>query len=306
MYRVKDIKKILDENVQGQEKAKRAAAVLVYNKMRGIKENIVFVGPSGCGKTEIFRALKEKFKNLIFIYDVSNITNDGFSGIKKSYSVFESMIISGFSKEEIENSIIVLDEFDKMCQSKHTAQGDNVSSSIQAEFLTMIEGTVVKAKVLDDYVYFNTSNISFVFCGAFEDIYKKKKMSAQKSFGFSNETNKTDETITTEDLIDYGVRTEIMGRISRIVELYYLSEEDIKNLLMDPHKSPISKLAIDYKCEIDIKEDTIDMLIKSGLDNSRGVRALRGIIQDYIDMEIYEPGSSKSLTIRYQESEQSR
>ena len=296
MATAKEIKSYLDKYIQGQEEAKRRAAVMVYNHMRGIKENVLFIGPSGSGKTEIFRALQAIFPRQIVIYDISNITQDGWSGSKKYNSVFKTLLQTGYSKREIENMLIVFDEFDKITEPCHTSQGDNVHDQVQSELLSMIEGSDVP---LDkDGGCIDTRGISFAFCGAFNPLYTKRRAAAEsRTIGFSEAVKEERKPITIEDLMNEGLKPELAGRISGIAVLDALDRNQVRELLRHPMMSPFSKMASKYNCSIYATNELIDELIEMSQDNRRGVRAIASYIQDQIDKEIYEPGSSGLLSI---------
>lgn len=280
----KQIKAFLDENIYNQEDAKIAAATLLYNHNRGIRKNILFVGPSGCGKTEIFRSLNKIYKN-IYIFDASNITSDGWKGSKKSFSVFEEMANCGFSKYEIEHSIIVFDEFDKLCTPQFTATGENVSANVQGEMLSLIEGRNIST----GHAVINTSNISFVFLGAFENLFKKQEKE-ERGLGFGNElrVSKTLKPISMQDVIDYGMRTEVAGRITSITQLSPLKEEDFYKILNDEKISPIERLEKQYGFSLNLTDEKLHEIAKEAVDNKMGARFINSKIQDLYDKEIFE------------------
>ena len=282
----KEIKSYLDSHIIGQEDAKKQASVILWSHMNGIKRNALFAGPSGCGKTEIFRQLKSIFKD-IYIYDVSNVTTSGFKGNKKADSVFSDLIEMGVPIKNIEHSVIVFDEFDKMCVPSHTAQGDNVSRQNQGEFLSMIEGTDLSTPdgVID------TRNISFVFLGAFEDIFLKKKAENEThhiGFGQQDKEKQDEYSITIDDLIDYGVRTEIAGRIMSITRLNKLTADDYVELMKNPGMSPIIKAENAYGIKLNIPEEEIRKMAEEASEKGLGARWLQSEVMMRCDKEIYE------------------
>ena len=300
----KEIKEYLDTYIEGQEDAKRSAAVLVYNHLRGIKENICFVGPSGCGKTEIFRTLMRAFPKLIYIQSVSPFSSEGFRGGNKYNSCFCSMARLGWSLEEIEHSIVVFDEFDKIIEPTSSSEG-NLAREYQREFLTMVEGSNIKINTASERrddegtTLMSTSEVSFVFCGAFESIFtERKKKATSVPLGFTSvQEDKRKKEVTLEELVKYGMRNELAGRISVVCTLYALTREQVRNLLLDPNRSPIAKLAVKYRANISVTEEFIDELLDTSQVEELGVRALYGIIQKEIDKEVYEEGSSGKVQL---------
>ena len=169
----KEIYDYLDERVIKQDEAKKAAAMIMWKCLRGIKQNIMFCGPTGCGKTEIWRCLHTLFPYRIAIVDVSSLTMEGFSGNTKWQDLFRSEHF-----RDSKYTIMVLDETDKMLSPKFTSRGENVSEHIMNEGLKIIEGTTMKIKISNDnYRSVDTNKISFVLLGAFsrkaEEIAKK-------------------------------------------------------------------------------------------------------------------------------------
>ena len=170
----REIYDYIDKHVWRQEEAKKAASVITYQCLRGIKSNAMFIGPSGCGKTHIWRCLQKLFPDRIEITDISNLTQDGWKGDKKWSSLLTAPIFrSG------KHSILVLDEADKMLAPRYS-YNNNISLSIQAEGLTMLEGTRVDIKIDSVIHSIDTSKISFVLCGAFSN---KAHDVAEKSSG---------------------------------------------------------------------------------------------------------------------------
>ena len=173
----------------------------VYNSMlkdiedvakfwHGKKRNVLFSGPTGCGKTEIWRVLSQLYPN-IQIVDGTMLTMEGWSGAFKLRDIFANM-----SREQAESAIVVIDEFDKLCEPKYGSGGNNYSAAMKNELLKMIEGNKVffpedKGKVAME---FDTSKISFVFCGSFETLITRKR-EINSSIGFGKSIDKSDISV---------------------------------------------------------------------------------------------------------------
>ena len=168
----------------------KAASMLLYNHLHGKKRNVLFAGPTGCGKTEIWRVLSQLYPN-IQVVDGTMLTMEGWSGAFKLRDIFANM-----SREQAESAIVVIDEFDKLCEPKYGSGGNNYSAAMQNELLKMIEGNKVffpedKGKVAME---FDTSKISFVFCGSFETLITRKR-EINSSIGFGKSIDKSDISV---------------------------------------------------------------------------------------------------------------
>lgn len=312
-YTPKEFKEYLDKTVRGQEQAKKAASILLYNHCRGIKDNILFIGPSGCGKTQIWRSLKEIYP-AIYIFDVSGMSQKGYTGEKKADSFLQQMLADGLSKSQIEHSIIVFDEFDKVCIPEIGSGGTNHTYNMQAEFLSMVEGTKMSVKTTgseslgyDRMTNIDTSHMSFVFLGAFEDLYKARD--EIKTFGFNSGADTNGESVSvtfnaaevdTDEVIRYGLRTELAGRIGDIVTLEKLSKDDYTYILKTPSMSPIAFFADQYQMDIRISRPFMDEVVDKAYKKPTGVRGLRTEIKKYINEEIYEPGSTSGKVVLHE------
>ncbi len=279
----KEIYAMLDKKVCEQKEAKEAASMLLWEQMNGIKSNMVFIGPTGCGKTEIFRQLKKIYSD-IYIIDASAITQDGWKGSFKITDIFRNI----GDVKKIERSIMVMDEADKMFEPQTTASGENVSYSVQNELLKIIEGEELH---IDDMVI-DTSKISFVFMGAFESLLSKKR-EVSGGIGFGKEVGKDDVTydddFTLSDLVEYaGVRREIAGRISAIVQLRPMTAKSYFQILNTPEMSPISQVSELFHRRIEISDFAKYELAKEAADSGMGVRYMYSKIKQMMEKQIFE------------------
>lgn len=286
-----DIEKYLDARIYGQNEAKHMAAEILHACFLNKKINWMFKGPSGCGKTEIFRRLK-KIYPYIYIYDVSSLSSDGFKGRKKAYSVFDEMRACGMTTEQIEHSIIVFDEFDKIVSPMYTSGGDNVHTEVQAELLSIVEGT----KIVRNGQSIDTSKISFIFLGAFSELTASKKDNAgnrQIGFGRQNEEDSNSMTITLEDIISYGLMPELAGRIYGMTSLNGFSEDDYRHIIMTDSAGILSNIAEEFGVKsIALNDATINEMASLAAKNGLGIRHMANMIrgkllsEDLIDSEI--------------------
>lgn len=289
----------LDEMIYKQEQAKKAVATLVFNHLHGRSRRCVLVGPSGCGKTEIFRAVKSFYRN-VYIYDASTITSEGFKGNRKYNSFLSDMLMSGFTPNDVEHSIMVFDEFDKLVTPKTTSSGENVNYEIQGQFLSMVEGTDINVKYRSgDFVkeaIINTSNMSFVFLGAFEGIKMGGVDQEEKEIGFekSEAPKKSYSDITIQDMIDYGMRPELAGRISNISRLEGFNKTDYINILKNNSAGIIDRIAYEYGMDhITLSEKTIETLADEAEKTGLGIRYLMSEVIRLLDESAFEDGIAK-------------
>lgn len=276
----------LTKHIYGQEKAVRAAAMILYNHRQGRKRNVLFIGQTGSGKTEIWRVCKQLYPN-IRIIDSTMITGEGWSGNFKINSIFENM-----SRQEAEEAIIVFDEFDKLCEPKIGSGGTNHSFTVQNELLKLIEGTTVRLKNFS----IDTSKISFVFCGSFEHLLERKTdKEAEQSIGFGANPEKKEayrvyeDILQASDLVKYaGMRQEIAGRIQQIVQLSPMTAEAYQEILKDDQMSPLHQLERQYGVKLCLDEDTERKLVQEAEETRMGVRYLRSRIQQMLDEQMFQ------------------
>ena len=282
-YTPKEIYNDLDRKVWEQEEAKKAASVIMYQCLRGIKSNAMFIGPSGCGKTHIWHCLTEFFPDRIEIVDSSSLTLDGWKGSTKWKDLLRSPIFrSG------DHSILVLDEVDKMLAPKFS-YGENVSYSIQSEGLTMLEGARVAVK--DDSVNgIDTAKISFVLCGAFSnkahDVAEKN--GGRIGFGVAQEAVQPyAKPLDEQDLIEFGVMPEFLGRIQRIVNLQPMTADDYYRMT-DNSLGLLAHIREQYQADIRLTPQKRWELAKLASRTGLGVRGMENQIRQLIDNALFD------------------
>ena len=271
----KKIYSYLDKRVWKQDAAKRAAAILAYNSLyREVKENAMFIGPTGCGKTYIWRCLQELFPDRIEIVDGSNITADGWKGEKKWSTLLDSPIIcSG------DPAILVIDESDKMLAPKYSSHSENVSQSIAAEGLKMMEGTIADVKSGSFTYQVDTSRISFVLCGAFSnkanEIARDSNNGSSIGFGATPHTVKAyDQPLTTQDLT---------------LEDYYR--------IVDSGCGPVRRVQEQYKVEISMTKSRRRELAEDAFQSGLGVRGMENRIRQLVDDAIFDDCNRQSFEL---------
>ena len=283
-YNPRKIYDYLERKVWKQEEAKKAASVIMYQCLRGIKSNAMFIGPSGCGKTHVWRCLKEIFPGRIEIVDSSSLTLDGWKGSTKWKDLLRSPIFRSGN-----HNLLVLDEVDKMLAPKFS-YGENVSHSIQSEGLTMLEGTRVEVK--DDSVIYeiDTAKISFVLCGAFSnkahDVAEKN--GGRIGFGAVREAVQPyAKPLEETDLIEFGVMPEFLGRIQRIVNLQPMTADDYYRMT-DNSLGLLAHIREQYQVDIQLTPQKRRELAELASQTGLGVRGMENQIRQLIDDALFD------------------
>ena len=282
--------------IYGQKEAVKAAAMLLYNHMQGRKRNVLFVGPTGCGKTEIWRACQKIYPH-IRIVDGTMLTGEGWKGEFKITNIFD-----GMDKQDAEKAIIVIDEFDKLCEPYLGSTVTNGHYIVQNNLLKLIEGGEI---TLENYTI-DTSKISFVFCGSFEYLTEMKTAKETgQSLGFGAKLEKPEARlvyeaeIQPEDLVKYaGVRQEIAGRINQIVQLLPMTAKDYKAILDDEKISPLHQIERQYGVKLCLEKDTKQKLLQEAEETHMGVRYLRSRIQQMLDDQMFQDCGREEYILR--------
>ena len=233
----------LNKYIVGQEEAKETAAMalyfhvlfLEYPELNLKKENYLFFGPSGSGKTEIWRRLKKISPIDVLFVDASRITAPGYQGAEMDEIFFKLAM----KTQNLEESIIVFDEFDKLCRVSVTNQGNMYNEECQSAFLTLIEGGSVKAKTGREI---NTQKIMFIFTGAFIGLDDSEENAKCCGFVATDSADRGKQDPLEKKFIDYGVIPEIMGRITGISRLHKLNRDDYIAICTQINESALSNI----------------------------------------------------------------
>lgn len=295
------IEQELNEHVIGQENLTKAVAdFLYYHALRQQHPSLpqrplLIAGPSGSGKTEVWRVAKKLYGNTFFIriIDGSNISGEGWSGNYKIDTYLDSQSTDG--------GILVVDEFDKLVMPKHSSSGDNVSLSIQAEFLKLVEGEyrVSKKKELTSMT---SKMMGFVMVGAFEGLWEQKKTAQEKPrthIGFRTDevkpvTAQSSPMLTDEDFIHFGMMPEFVGRIATKCATKALDAQAYLAIVRGPHSrvSLIAQVLQQYGIRIPdvISDGEILELVEASKNNRTGVRWVCAQVETRLLEAIREQG----------------
>lgn len=316
-FNPQEIKKRLDEYVVGQDRAKKALSVAVYNHYKRIfkqnisnkddveiqKSNAIVLGPSGCGKSHLIRTIAKIIDVPIIIQDASNITAPGYVGDSVSDILERLLDAADGSKELAERSIICLDEIDKLKSSGDGGKDVN-GTSAQSSVLKLLEGGTfeVGGSPLGKGTTIDTTNILFICMGAFsglEDIIASRLSKKKIGFGGENLKVKAEDSLLSqvklEDIENFGLIKELLGRLQVIVTLDPLDENALCNVLTEPKDSFIKqyKQLMKYDdIDLEFNDEAIKKVAKLAISQKTGARSLKSILEQSLMNIMYKlPGS---------------
>ena len=324
------IKEYLDESVINQDYAKKILSVAVtnhsklleYNALKkdkiGIdieKSNILLLAKTGSGKTWIIKQIAKYLKCPCVIVDASSLTKSGFVGEDVNSIIAKLYREAGEDVSKAEQGIVYIDEIDKIAArdpENAGAQGSDIGGrDVQYELLKLVEGGKVAIKTggmlgQGSTVEIDTTNILFICGGAFTGIEKKIAERLNKSidngFGFTNVKSENEiqdeityngliDNILPEDLSNFGIIPELLGRLPVICPLKELSIEDLENILTEPKHATfkqLKELIGMYGVELEFDHDTIHTIAKLAYERKTGARALRSVCEALVDDKIFE------------------
>lgn len=280
----KSIYEYLSGSVYKQDKYCKDAAMILYNHVRGITSRNIVCGPAGCGKTLVWQTLKKVWPKIL-ILDASTMTKTGWKG-NNNISDFLARVDCNDP-----NYIIVFDEFDKAVTPQRTSSGENVSETLQSEFLKLVEGGEFTVKEDKNERVVDTSLMSFIFCGSFAK--KATEISEKHSstgFGFGavrHEEKSFTNELTLQDTIEFGVIPELASRTTRIINVRPLTLADYRYLITDHPASPLKKLERDYGMKLRLTKKRIDEIARTAYESGLGIRNVTAQLQRILDERVF-------------------
>lgn len=313
-----EIKKMLDEYVVGQDYAKKVMSVAVYNHYKRVatntmqeieidKSNMLMIGPTGSGKTYLVKTLARLLQVPLAIADATSLTEAGYIGDDIESVVSKLLQAADNDVEKAEHGIIFIDEIDKIAKKKETRSRDVSGESVQQGMLKLLEGSDVEVPVgatsknaMVPQVTVNTSNILFICGGAFPDLEEiiKSRLNKHSSIGFNadlkdkydNDKNILSK-VTFDDLREYGMIPEFLGRLPIVFTLEGLTEDMLIRILKEPKNAILrqyQKLLELDEVKLVFDDSAYEAIAKKALDKKTGARALRSIIEEFMLDVMYE------------------